>query len=796
MHDATSNTNRQVGLRVKRIEDPRLLTGRGCFIDDLSLPGMLEAAVLRSPLAHALILSIDTQEAEAMDGVHAVLTGAELERLVQPQPVIYHLAEDQVKTNALAMATDRVRWVGQPVAAVVATDRFVAEDAIQTIFVDYEELASASSLEDAIAPDGPLLYDDIPGNVAATTRNIKGDVDTAFAEADVVVAEHFRLGRMLGCPLEPRGCVASWDPMCDELDIWLSTQAPHLARDLFGEVLNLPLHKIRVRVPDVGGGFGVKFDFFGEEIIASVLSRRVGGRPVKLVEDRLEAFTASGHAREVSVEASIALRTDGTILGVRGHVHGVLGGALATVGIGPPHGCAAHMLQGYRVPNADIRFTGVLTNRAPVTSFRGWGQPEGNFIIERLVHLAARELELEPSELRRRNLPAPDEFPYDTGIVYTFDSGRYADCVDLADATVRELNWPNLCEHARSEGRSVGIGTAFFVEGTAFGPSRALNRHGLRAAGFDTEMIRMDASGRITVHSGMNAMGQGVQTALAQVAAEAMGVPLDYVNVLAGEGSDSPFTGYGTGGSRGAAVGGGTLSVAAKKLRDKVERVAAFQLEADPADLVIEAGEIFVRGAPQRRLTMAQIGDAAHRRLDGLFPEGEEPSLEASHVFDPENQAWAYGAVAMLVEVDRETGVTDVLGCVFAHDCGTIINPMIVDGQIHGGVAQSIGQALYEDVVYDQDGQVRSATFADYLIPTASEIPRFTIREQHTPSPLIPGGMKGIGEAGVIPILAGVANAIDDALGDIGVRVTRLPATPPRLLDLIDAAQASRSAVS
>lgn len=778
---------RLIGAPIRRVEDPPLLTGRGQFLDDLVLPRMLEGAVLRSPYAHARIIGIDTSAARALPGVVDVITGADLVGVVGPQPVIWRMLPNQRDTNQLALATERVRYAGQGVAAVVASDRYVAEDALALIEVDYEALPVAASLEAALAPGAPRLYDEWPDNLVGGAAFVKGDYAAAEKAAAVVVRQRFSLGRMAGMPMETRGVVASWDPFTGEIDLWLSTQSPNLARDLLGEVLGLPIHKIRVRVPDVGGGFGNKFDFYGEEVLACLLSRRTG-RPVKIVEDRLESFTATVQSREVVTEAAMAFAADGTIVGLQGEVFGVLGGCVGTVGAGPAWTATALMTGPYKVPNADLKVTAVATNRAPMGSFRGWGQPEGNFVCERLIELGARRLGLDRNEVRRRNLPAPEEFPFVTGVVFVYDSGRYEQCLDLCLSGLEERGWWKRQAAARDEGRTVGIGFGFHVEITSFGPSRLLNYAGLTHSGFEEAVVRMDATGRVTAFTGQCAMGQGLETALAQVTADTMGVPFEDVVVVSGDTATCPFTGYGTGGSSGASMGGGTLLRAATRLRDKVRSIAAHLLEANVDDVTVADGRCFVKGSPDRFVTMAEVGDAAYRRLAGKLPDDIDPTLEERDVFDPENFAWSYGCTAAMVEIDRETGLTRVVDYLVAHDCGTVINPTIVDGQIHGGAAQGIAEALYEELVYNDDGQLLTSTFLDYAIPTASEIPAFTNLHMDTPAPHMPGGMKGMGEAGTIGAPAAVANAVDDALADLGVTVTTLPVTPSRLLALIDEA--------
>ena len=774
-----------IGAAVRRIEDPRILTGRTRYIDDVVVPGMLEAAVLRSPHPHARIRSIDITQAKALPGVFDVIVGADVDAVcLTGQPVIWHLVPGQRMPRTLALATDKVRYVGEPVAAVAAIDRYVAEDALALIEVDYEILPAAATLDAALAPDAPLLYEEWGDNISGSTTIAKGDAATAFSEADVVVSTTIDYGRQMGTPLETRGAVATWDRHTGELDIWMSSQAPNLARDLLGEVLGVPVEKIRVRLPDIGGGFGNKFDFYAEEVLACILSRRTG-RPVKLIEDRLESFVANAHSREQRIVVEMAATAEGRITGLRGKLFGVLGGSLSTVGAGPPWCSTALMTGPYDIPHVDLTLVAVMTNRSPYGSYRGWGQPKGCFAHERLVEALARKLGKPANDIRRLNLIKPDQFPYFSP-VFVYDSGDYVTCLELAEKTVEELGWNERRRQARSRGRNVGIGYGFHVEISAFGPSRILNAAGLQHSGFDEEVVRIDSAGGVTVLSGQSAMGQGVQTALAQVAAHTLGVPLDTVKVIVGDTESCPFTGYGTGASRGGAMGGAAVLSAATKLRAKVLRIAAHMLEADPDDLTLTEGVISVTGAPDSRsVTMKQIGDAAYRRLLGAFPEGEDPTLEERFVFDPDNVAFSYGCTTALVEVDPATGRTTVLEYLLTHDCGVVINPMIVDGQIHGGAAQGIGGTLLEELIYDESGQIVTTTFMDYLLPTATDIPNITTRHLETPAVSITGGFKGVGECGTIGAAAALSAAVEDAVE--GVRITRIPITPDRLRAMITA---------
>lgn len=771
-----------IGARVTRQEDLRLLTGRAQYIDDVRLPGMLEAAVLRSPLPHARIVDIDVAAANALPGVFAVITGEDVRASVKtPQPMIWRSFPGLRVPEHYALAVGKVRYPGQAVAAVAARDRATAEDALELIEVEYEELPVVSTLEQALADDAPKLYEDWPDNVAGTGTIPKGDVAAAFAEADVVLTESFRFARQMGTPLETRGVVATWDPFTDRLEVWLSTQAPNLARELFGEVFGLSMDKIRVRTPDVGGGFGNKIDFYGEEVVASILSRRTG-KPVKLIEDRAESFVATAHSREQKIDVELAAKDDGTITGLRATVYGVHGGALGMVGISPSWTTTSLLTGPYDIPNVELSLVAVMTNRSPYGSFRGYGLPKANFVHEHLVEQLAKRLGVESHTVRRKNFIPPEAFPYQSP-VYVYDSGRYEDCLDLCLKAVETAGWTGRRDEARARGAAVGIGYSFHNEVSGFGPSRLINMAGLGHAGFDEEVVRVDSTGHVTVHTGLSAIGQGIHTTLAQVAAQTLGVPLDHVTVLSGDTDSCPYTGYGTAASRGAAVGGAAVLNASTRLRAKILRVAGHLLEVSPDDLSLDDGVVSVKGVPGKEVTLAAIGDAAYRRLNGKWPEEETPTLEEREVYDPVNIATSFGCTAVLAEVDRETGVVTLLDYLIAHDCGTVINPMIVAGQLHGGAAQAIGGALYEELVYGPDGRMETTSFTGYLLPGATEIPPFSVSHMTTPAEHIPGGFKGMGEAGVIGGGAAIAHAIEDALTDYGVDITALPITPPRLVD-------------
>ena len=775
-----------VGRRMPRREDAELLTGRGRFVGDLHRPGMLHAVFLRSPFPHAAIGLIDTQAARALPGVHAVLTGADLPEDLGAQPNTHLFGERE--TPYYALARERVRYAGEPVAVVVAESPYLAEDARDDILVDWEPLASVGDAELALEEGAPLVWGDRdwPDNVCATFEKEMGDVDRAFAEADVVVTERYRIQRQFACSLEGRGVLAEWDRNVDELTLWTSSQIVHITRDLLSAVLGLPEHRIRVLVPRIGGGFGAKFHFYNEET-AVALAARATGRPVRWVEDRMESFVATVHARQQHVELSMAAREDGTITGVKGDLIGDMGAAMHTVGYGPLWLTSVMLTSVYEIPSARVRARAVVTNKTPLGSYRGWGQPQANFVVERTVDRLAKELGIDRADLRRRNFIPPERLPRKS-LHHTLDSGDYRACLDRAMELVAERRWHERQAELREQGRHVGIGISFYTENSALGPSRMLNEGGVQQGGYDIARVRVEPGGEVTLYTGLCEMGQGITSALAQVCADNVGVHPDQVHVVHGDSSQVPYTGYGTGASRGAAVGGAAVMKAAHAARAKVLRIAGHMLEASPEDLEAEDGRIFVRGTPSAHVTMADVGRAAYIRAIEL-PDGEDPGIEAVEAFDPPQFAWPYGANVAVVEVDVETGEVSFLDYVYVHDCGTIVNPMIVEGQIQGGVAQGIGAALFESLAYDDRGQPLFATFMEYVLPTAAELPRLAMEHQHTPSPNIPGGMKGVGEAGAIGSPAAVVAAIEDALEPYGARITETPVTPTAIVEMVTRAE-------
>lgn len=773
-------TSQWRGARTRQQDIP-LLTGDATFIDDVALPGMQTATFLRSSVAHARIVRIDVDRASKLPGVRAVYTGADLAAHLGPQPIVWTSIESE-EASSIAIAVDTVRYQGHIIALVVADTRATGEDALDLIDVEFDVLPAVTTVEAAMAPGAPLLHEGWASNRYGGRVYRSGDVEQAWEEADVVVEETLRFGRQTGAPLEPRGCVADWNPHSGELDITISAQSPNRVREFLGDILGIPLHRLRVRVPALGGGFGTKADFYAEEVLTCLASRLVG-RPVKFIEDRAESFHASAHAREQILTVSLAARQDGTILGLRGKITGVLGGEIGSTGMGPTWLGAALMPGPYRIGHVEVEIQSVVTNKTPYGAYRGWGQPKGNFAMERVMDSLSRELGIDPVELRRMNLVAADDFPYANGMGQTYDSGRYAETLDLALTQIDELGWRGRRENARKEGRRLGIGLACYVEATAPGPSRAMNANGMNHSGFDQSYLKMDSTGGVTLLTGHTDMGQGLLTVLAEAVAQELGLSPDEVQVRWGDTAAAPYTGYGTGGSRAGALATVSARIAARKLRAKIVGIAAYMLKAPGEQIELAESHAFVRGERTRRLPIAAIGMAAYRRIADLEP-GTEPTLVAHGVHDPSAQAYANGVAAALVEVDPETGQTKVCDYVVAHDCGTVLNHDIVVGQIQGATAQALGGALSEELVYGQDGRLRTTDFVDYVIPSATEVPTCRVVSLTTPSPVVPGGMKGAGEGGSIPAASAIASAIDDAF-DQQIFVSHVPATPERLYRLI-----------
>jgi carbon-monoxide dehydrogenase large subunit len=757
------------------------LRGEGRFVDDIKLPGMLHAAFVRSPHAHARIIAI-RPDAARRDGA-LVFTFADLERFMKPLPlfgatppgVAARVDVTLRQPPQLALCKDVVRYVGEIVAMVLAESRALAEDAAELIAVDYEPLAPVTDVVAGGETGAPLIHADVPGNVGVQFRAGFGDAARALAAADVRVRERFHVQRYVGMPMETRGVVAQWDQRDGSLTTWNSTQVVHFVQQGLVAALGLPAHKVRVIAPDVGGGFGTKANGYPEDLLipsAAIATRR----PVKWTEDRREHMMAAAHARHQVHDIEIGARRDGTMLAVRDHIWVDLG-AYNSWGIVLPYNTVAHLLGPHRVAHFDVECRGVVTNKTPNAPYRGAGRPEAVFAMDRIVDLLARELRMDPAELRRKNylsaadLPYEIDLPYRDGNPLVYDSGDFRAALDaaLGAADYEALRKEQAALRARGIHR--GIGISGYVEGTAIGP-------------YEGATVRMDASGRAVVATGAASQGQGQETSFAQVAADALGIPIEWVTVIGGDTAAIPF-GIGTFASRSAVNAGSSIHVAAGRVKDKLAAAAAALFEAAPGDVEIADGTASVRGAPT---SVVPLGKVIQSALPTFARAGAvSPDFEATVYHHQPTVTYTSAVHVALVEVDAGTGAVRLLRYVVAHDCGLLINPVIVEGQIHGGVAQGVGGGLLEEMMYDGEGQLLTGTFMDYLIPTAMELPAIETVHLEYPSPRNPLGVKGIGEGGAISPPAAIANAVEDALAPFGVRVTTAPLGPSRVLDLIAA---------
>src|SRR5436189_1567881 len=788
-------TTRLIGARVRRNEDNRLLQGRGGFVDDVNPRGVLHAAGVRSPHACARIVRVDTARAWALPGVHLVLTASDLGDLNEPGPLLIpHPGLTHPRTQR-PLAVDRVRYVGELVAFVVAEDRYLAEDAVDLIEVEYEGGPAVIALEPALAPAAPRVHEDVPGNRAARVVQTVGDLEDAFRRAARVLRERLTIERSCGSPIEARGVVAEWDARGGTLRVWSSTQAPLPVKNGLARIFGLPEFNVEVIAPDVGGGFGTKIMlFYPEEILVPLAAIRLG-RPVKWIEDRHEHLIAANQERGQIHDVDVAVDGDGRILALRDRfVHDA--GAYTPYGIIVPLITSTQLPGPYRLPHYAVEFDVVYTNTAIVTPYRGAGRPHGAFVMERVIGRVARELGLEAVEVRRRNFIQPHEFPWDVGLTFQdggptrYDSGDYPRGLEMALETIGFRDFRARQAEARRQGRHLGLGVACYVEGTGIGP-------------YEGAHVRVEPSGRVLVATGLTTQGQGHATTFAQIAADALGCDPADVTVVTGDTRKFNW-GAGTFASRALVTSGNAIGIAALKVRDKVLRIAAELLEVSSDDLELAGGVVGVRGMPDTALTLGALATVANPiryafgkeaaeaalrlvkpRKGAVLAPGEEPGLEAYGYYAPPHATFASGCHAAIVEVDIATGDVKILRYVVQHDCGTVVNPTVVEGQIHGGVAQGIGGALYERIVYDEQGQPLTTTFMDFLMPTTMEVPEIEIIHTETPSPLNPLGIKGVGEAGAIPVPALIAEAVDDALAPFGVRVREMPLNPGRVLALL-----------
>ncbi|HLH61001.1 MAG TPA: molybdopterin cofactor-binding domain-containing protein [Ktedonobacteraceae bacterium] len=753
-----------LGSPIKRREDPRLITGQATYVDDIKLPGMLHMAVLRSPYGHARIKSINTEAARNQPGVVAVYTAEDLKGAVGDVAVAVPLGK---MTEGMGirkpLAEGKVRFYGDPVAVVIAQDRYTARDARDLIEVDYEPLPAAIDVEKAMQPDAPLLYEEFGTNVAFSMHPSTEEIDKVFeqtkADGGVVVKTRMVNQRLAPVPIETRGVVVEYHKALKTLNVWSSSQIPHLLRNILAATVGLPQHQVRVIVPEVGGGFGCKLNVYPEEICAAYAAMKTG-QPVKWIEDRSENLAATIHGRDQVDYVEVAATKEGKITGLK--IHGIsdLGAYsqlftdVIMIAFGFPVSCGA-----YDIPNIYLSGDIVFTNKVPTDAYRGAGRPEATYIAERAIDLVARELGKDPAEVRRLNFIKPDQFPYKSAAGAVYDTGNYEGALDkaLQIADYQNLRAEQARRRAAGNGKLMGIGLSSYIEICGFGPK------GTAPVGlYESARMRVEQSGTVMVYTGSSPHGQGEETTFAQIVAEEYGIPVENVMIIHGD-TDSTPEGRGTYGSRTTAVGGSAVYEAAQRLKEKMKQIAAHMLEASASDVTLEDGKFFVAGSPQKAVTFAEVALTAN--LSNTLPPGIEPGLETTVFWEPDACVFPFGTHVCVVEVDKDTGEAEITRFVAVDDCGRQLNPMLVQGQVHGGIAQGVGQAMWEGVVYGEDGQLLTGTLMDYAMPIASELPSFELDHTVTLTPVNPLGVKGVGEAGTIGSTPAVANAIADALG-------------------------------
>jgi len=777
-----TTSTRYIGKALKRKEDPRLITGLAHYVDDIQLTGMHYVAFVRSPYAHARLRSIDTSKARTAPGVVAVLTGEDVRGSIGPVPCAAQIP-DMKAAQRPVLALDKVRFVGEPVAVVVATDRYLARDAVDLVEVDYEPMTPVVNPEKALAKGATPIYEQFKDNIAFRWELEGGEVKKAFKQADRVVRQRMINQRLIPVAMEPRGVVAEYKAGEKLLTVWSATQVPHLLRTQIAAMLNFPENAVRAIAPEVGGGFGSKLNVYAEEALVAYLAIQLA-KPMKWIESRRENFLATIHGRDQICDMELAVKRDGTLLGMRCQIIADLGAyyQLLTPMIPTLTGL---MIPGcYRIPAVRVEITGVFTNKMATDAYRGAGRPEATYFIERAMDLVATELKKDPAEIRRKNFPQPKEFPYSTSTGLVYDSANYEKCLDLA---LRKANYKKLRQEQaklRKKGQLVGIGVSSYVEICAVGPSSAMP-----AGGWESATVRVEPTGKVTILTGSSPHGQGQETSFAQIAADVLGLEPDDILVVHGDTASVPY-GIGTFGSRATAVGGTAVYKSLEKLRDKLAQIAGFILQQDPKKLILRDRKIFAKVNSQKSLAFGEAVSAAY--VAKTLPPGMEPGLEATTFFEPPNFTFPFGTHICVVQVDPETGDVRLVKYVAVDDCGNVINPLLVDGQIHGGIVQSVGQALLEEAVYDEQGQLITGELMDYAIPRAGDIPRMETARTVTPSPVNPLGVKGVGEAGTIGATPALVNAVVDALAPFGVRHVDPPVKRERIWQILRKAKRAK----
>jgi len=779
--DLSAAPSRYVGRSISRINDPQLLVGGRRFVDDIELPGMVHATIVRSPVAHGTVTRFEAGDA----AVALVLGPEEIGAATRPLQCVW-LAPDQRVTSYPVASTD-LHYVGQPMGIVVAGSRAEAEDGAEGLDIDIDEMPSVVDSEAALAPDAPLLYPELGDNVIAevVAGSLPEELEQVFASAPRVVERRLRIQRIAPSPMETRGLVARWDAAEQRLTVWMSTQTPHHCRDHLALCLGLRADQVRVVMNQIGGGFGAKEHLYADEVIVCLAAMRLG-RPVKWIEDRVEHQTATLHGRDAVHHARLAMTDDGDFLAIHTEILGNLGAHPSNVGLGPFR-VSASMLPGpYRIDVAGASIRAVATNTTPTGAYRGFGMQEAAWVRERLVDEAARELGVDPADLRMRNMLTPEELPRLTPTFQNYDSGDYPESL----RRVREMVAQGRAASDDNPRVRRGVGFASQVEFTGLGPSKVQQVVGFALGGFESAMVRMEPDGSVTVSSGVTGMGQGIETGFAQLVADNLGISIERITVQLGDSDRDPYSATGSIASRSMTVGGGAVVTASRRLQERILRIAGHLLEASPRDLVMlpdsAAGDrIGVAGQPDVTIDVAKVAELAWLNWD--LPEGEQIGLEERYIYNPDDISYSYATHAAEVSVDLDTGLVSIEGYWVAHDSGVMVNPMICDGQILGGIAQGVGIALHEEMRWGEGGQPLTTTYLDYVLPVSADIPTVAIEHMCTPSPFVPGGMKGLGEGGVIPTPAAIANAVANAVPEIAGHLLETPLSPSRVWGLIDA---------
>ena len=781
-----ATATKYVGRPMKRKEDPRLIQGLAHYVDDIQLAGMCHMVVVRSPYAHARIRSVNVSKAKAAPGVVAVLTGEDVRGAIGPVPCAAQIPDMKPAVRTV-LATDKVRFVGEPVGVVVASEKYAARDAADLVEVDYDPLPAVVDPEKAIAKGSPKLYDNFADNVAYRWELEGGDVAGAFKKADKIIKQRMVNQRLIPMAMEPRGVVADFDPGEPKLTIWTSTQIPHLVRTQVGVMLGFSETSIHLITPEVGGGFGSKLNVYAEEALCAYLAMKIG-KPVKWIESRRENFQATIHGRDFINYVELAVKRDGAILGARYKIIGDLGAYYQLLTPLVPTLTALMLCGSYKIPAVRIEIVGALTNKMATDAYRGAGRPEATYFVERAMDIVAAELKKDPLEVRRKNFPKPKDFPYATPTGLIYDTANYQACLEAASKKSAYAKLRREQAAARKAGKIMGIGVSSYVEICAMGPSSAMP-----AGGWESGTVRIEPTGKVKILTGSSPHGQGQETSFAQIGADMLGVAPEDVLVVHGDTSQVPY-GIGTFGSRATAVGGTAAYKSLEKLREKLAKIAGHILEVEPSKLVFAGHKIQSKSDPQKSITFGEAVGAAY--VAKTLPPGVEPGLEATTFFEPTNFTFPFGTHVCVVEIDRDTGEVKLTKYIAVDDCGNVINPLLVDGQVHGGIVQSVGQALFEEAVYDNDGQLISGELTDYAIPRAADLPRLITDRTVTPTPVNPMGVKGVGEAGTIGATPALVNAVVDALAPLGITHVDLPVKREKIWQLLQKGSGSSKAKS